>query len=361
MVPAGATAAEVQAMRRAVVLSTRAVSTTPPNPDVGCVILDATGTVAGEGFHERPGGPHAEITALEAAGSRARGGTAVVTLEPCDHTGRTGPCAQALIQAGVSRVVYALDDPHPDAAGGAQTLRAAGIDVVSGVLADEAAHANARWLTPFRARRPFVVWKVAATLDGRTAAADGTSRWITGPQARHDVHRLRAAVDTVIVGVGTVLADDPALTARDVDLGTGGQPERVIVDTHGRTPADAAVRDGAAPTFIATAADVGAGSDGRVDPDALLRLLYRRGNRYALLEGGPTLAASFWRAKLVDRVIAYLAPALLGAGPAALADLGITTIDDAVRLDIDDVTLIGGDVRVTATPVLDSRPTWGEA
>lgn len=348
-------------MRRAVALSTRAPLTTPPNPDVGCVILGTDGAIVGEGFHERVGGPHAEINALAEAGGRARGGTAVVTLEPCSHTGRTGPCAQALILAGVRRVVYAVDDPHPDAAGGAHTLRDAGIDVVSGVLAGEAARANMRWLTPFRTRRPFVVWKVAATLDGRTAAADGTSRWITGPEARHDVHRLRAAVDAVIVGVGTVLADDPALTARDVELGADGQPERIVVDSRGRTPAAAKVRDDSAATFIVTADDVKTGADGRIDPAALLELLYRRGTRYALLEGGATLAGSFWRAGLVDRLVAYIAPALLGAGPSALADAGITSIADALRLDIDDVTLIGGDLRIIATSVPGSaHSTLGE-
>ncbi|WP_420810571.1 bifunctional diaminohydroxyphosphoribosylaminopyrimidine deaminase/5-amino-6-(5-phosphoribosylamino)uracil reductase RibD [Jiangella aurantiaca] len=353
-------------MRRAIELSRNGASTTPPNPDVGCVILDATGATVGEGWHERPGRPHAEVNALNQAGERARGGTAVVTLEPCDHTGRTGPCTQALIAAGVARVVVSVADPNPVASGGAATLRAHGVDVELGVLADEAASANARWLIPFRTHRPFVVWKFAATLDGRSAAGDGTSRWITGKEARADVHRLRAAVDTVIVGSGTVRADDPQLTARldGVPAGVGGltgveaatgdrtvdQPLRVVVDSAGATPATARVRDDQAPTWIATAEEVGATPDGRVDLTKLLNQLYERGRRYALLEGGPTLAGAFWRAGLIDRVVGYVAPALLGAGPAALADAGVNTIDAAIRLDVTDVRMVGADLRITATP-----------
>ncbi|WP_420810679.1 bifunctional diaminohydroxyphosphoribosylaminopyrimidine deaminase/5-amino-6-(5-phosphoribosylamino)uracil reductase RibD [Jiangella asiatica] len=338
-------------MRRAVALAARGALTTPPNPDVGCVVLDAAGRVVGEGWHERPGGPHAEVVALRSAGDAARGGTAVVTLEPCDHTGRTGPCTSALIEAGVRRVVIAVADPNPVAAGGAATLRAHGIDVELGVLQDDAERMNARWLTPFRTRRPFVVWKFAATLDGRSAAADGTSRWITGAQARADVHRLRASVDTVVAGVGTVVADDPQLTARPADEHVPpGQPLRVVVDSDGRTPATARVRDGSAPTWIATADEVGAGADGRVDLAKLLSMLDERGQRYVLLEGGPTLAGAFWRAGLVDRVVGYVAPALLGAGDAVLACAGVTTIGEAIRLDVSDVAVVGGDIRITATP-----------
>lgn len=450
---------ELTAMRRAIELSVNGAYTTPPNPDVGCVVLDATGATVGEGWHARSGGPHAEVNALAQAGERARGGTAVVTLEPCDHTGRTGPCTQALIAAGIARVLVAVADPNPVAAGGAATLRSHGVDVELGVLADEAADANARWLTPFRTHRPFVVWKFAATLDGRSAAADGTSRWITGPEARADVHRLRAAVDTVVVGAGTVRADDPQLTVRldaaaaagghgsagagrvdaTVDAGTGGptpghvaglpgdgdgdrspaagddgaavrgdaevgrvgsagddgavvpgggrvgsvtgdgspaagdggagasdvgaaqsvavpggpavvQPLRVVVDSAGTTPASARVRDDQGETWIATAEEVGATADGRVDLTRLLTQLYERGQRYVLLEGGPTLAGAFWRAGLIDRVVGYVAPALLGAGPAALAEAGVNTIDAAIRLDVADVRMVGPDLRITATP-----------
>ncbi|WP_342778785.1 bifunctional diaminohydroxyphosphoribosylaminopyrimidine deaminase/5-amino-6-(5-phosphoribosylamino)uracil reductase RibD [Phytoactinopolyspora halophila] len=340
------------AMWRAVELSSRAQHTTPPNPDVGCVILDAHGEVAGEGWHERPGAPHAEIVALREAGHRASGGTAVVTLEPCSHEGRTGPCTTALIDAGVRRVVYAVTDPNPQATGGADVLRAHGIEVDGGLLASEAAAVNARWLTPFHTGRPFVVWKYAATLDGRSAAADGTSRWITGAGARAEVHRLRAAVDTIVVGSATVIADDPQLTVRHggTPVPYAEQPLRVVVDSAARTPATARVCDDAAPTWIATAAEVGSTPDGRVDLHKLLATLYERGQRYLLLEGGPALAGAFWQARVVDRVVAYIAPALLGAGPTALAHAGIDTIDDAIRLDVREVTTVDGDVRITATP-----------
>ena len=342
---------ELTAMRRAVELADRGRGTALPNPVVGCVLLDPAGRVVGEGWHERPGGPHAEVAALAAAGDRARGATAVVTLEPCNHTGRTGPCSQALVDAGVRRVVLAVDDPWPAAAGGAETLRAAGVEVETGVLDQEAEQVNEVWLTATRRQRPFVTWKLAATLDGRSAAADGTSQWITGPQARADVHRLRSEVDAMLVGAGTVLADDPHLTARRPDGSLAErQPLRVVADTHGRTPDTARVRDGAAPTWVATAAEVGAGHDGLLDLDALLRRLYERDRRHVLLEGGPRLAGAMLAAGLVDRVVAYVAPALLGAGSPALGEAGIGTIADAVRLDLLDVTRIGDDVRITGRP-----------
>ncbi|MFF3866649.1 bifunctional diaminohydroxyphosphoribosylaminopyrimidine deaminase/5-amino-6-(5-phosphoribosylamino)uracil reductase RibD [Micromonospora sp. NPDC001898] len=341
-----------EAMRRAIALAARGLGTASPNPVVGCVLLDPDGEVVGEGFHAYAGGPHAEIVALAQAGRRARGGTAVVTLEPCDHTGRTGPCSRALIVAGIARVVVAVPDPDPVAAGGAATLRAAGVRVEFGVRAAEAEAGNVTWLTSVRRGWPYVVWKFAATLDGRSAAVDGTSMWITSEEARADVHALRGTVDAVIAGVGTVLADDPRLTVRNLRDGTLAirQPLRVVVDSLGRTPAGARVRDGAAGTWIATAAQVGAGPDGRVDLPELLAELHRRGVRAALLEGGPSLAGAFLSAGLVDRVVGYVAPRLLGAGPTALADAGVTTIADAIDLEITDVTQIGPDLRITALP-----------
>ncbi|TDC82708.1 bifunctional diaminohydroxyphosphoribosylaminopyrimidine deaminase/5-amino-6-(5-phosphoribosylamino)uracil reductase RibD [Micromonospora sp. KC606] len=341
-----------EAMRRAVALAARGLGTTSPNPVVGCVLLDPAGTVVGEGFHAYAGGPHAETVALAQAGKRARGGTAVVTLEPCDHTGRTGPCSLALIQAGVARVVIAVPDPNPVAAGGAATLRAAGIQVDVGLCAAESEAGNVAWLTSMRRGWPYVIWKFAATLDGRSAAADGTSMWITSEAARIDVHALRGTVDAVIVGVGTVLADDPRLTARNLRDGTLAirQPLRVVVDSSGRTPAEARVRDGAAQTWIATSAEVGAGPVGRVDLPGLLAELHHRGVRAALLEGGPQLAGAFLAAGLVDKVVGYVAPKLLGAGPTALADAGVTTIADAVDLELTDVTQVGPDLRITALP-----------
>lgn len=342
---------EDQAMCRAIELAGRGLGTASPNPVVGCVLLDAAGVVVGEGFHVYAGGPHAEIVALAQAGDRARGATAVVSLEPCNRTGRTGPCTEALIRAGVARVVYAVPDPTLGG-GGADELRAAGVRVESGLRAAEAAQANLVWLTAARRGWPYVIWKYAATLDGRSAAADGSSMWITSEQAREDVHALRATIDAVVVGVGTVLLDDPRLTARNLRDGTLAirQPLRVVVDSQGRTPGQAQVRDNAAPTWIATAAEVGADADGRVDLPALLVALYARGVRAVLLEGGPTLAGAFLAAGLVDRVVGYVAPKLLGAGPSALAAAGVTTIDRAIALEITDLRRVGPDIRLTAVP-----------
>ncbi|WP_171167292.1 bifunctional diaminohydroxyphosphoribosylaminopyrimidine deaminase/5-amino-6-(5-phosphoribosylamino)uracil reductase RibD [Streptomyces sp. I05A-00742] len=362
-----ATATEADAMRRAIALAARALGSTSPNPVVGCVLLDAAGRVAGEGWHRRAGAPHAEVEALRAAaaaGHDVRGGTAVVTLEPCNHTGRTGPCAQALVAAGVARVVYAVADPTPVATGGAATLSAAGVDTEGGLLADEAAAGNTAWLTAVLRGRPFVRWKYAATLDGRSAAADGTSRWITSPESRADVHRLRAEADAVVVGSGTLRADDPHLAVRGLPEDRAvTQPLRVVVDTHATVRPDARVLDDAAPTLIAVGKDADTGhlpgvdvarlpSAGTgLDVDALLAELYGRGVRSVLLEGGPRLAGAFLAAGAVDRVVAYLAPALLGAGPAALGDAGIGTIDRALRLDVTDVARLGPDLRVTAAPL----------
>jgi diaminohydroxyphosphoribosylaminopyrimidine deaminase/5-amino-6-(5-phosphoribosylamino)uracil reductase len=349
--------AELDAVRRAVALSASALGATSPNPPVGAVVLDADGAVVGEGWTRPPGGPHAEVVALEQAGARARGGTAVVTLEPCRHTGRTGPCTSALLAAGVARVVVACADPTDQAGGGAEVLRASGVDVETGVLADEVARGPLEaWLTSRRTGRPFVTWKYAATLDGRSAAADGTSRWITGEASRADVHRLRAQADAVVAGVGTVLADDPLLDARGpADL---PQPLRVVVDTAGRTPLTARALQGPSPALVVTGPllddpgyprhrQVVAGADGRVDLPALLASLQDEdGVVSVLLEGGPSLAGAFVAAGLVDRVVAYVAPALLGAGPAALGDAGVGTISEVRRLRVDDVARTGEDVRL---------------
>jgi diaminohydroxyphosphoribosylaminopyrimidine deaminase / 5-amino-6-(5-phosphoribosylamino)uracil reductase len=335
-------------MARARVLGESVLGTTSPNPAVGAVVLDADGTLVGEGATAAPGGPHAEVTALAQAGDRARGGTAVVTLEPCAHTGRTGPCADALIAAGIARVVVAVPEPTQLAGGGAARLRAAGVDVELGVQQAEAeAGALAAWLTGVREHRPYVVWKVGATLDGRVAAADGSSRWITGPEARAAVHRLRATCDAVVVGSGTALADDPQLTVRDAEgRNAGRQPLRVVVDRSGRVPATARVHDDAAPTLVSRAGD----------PDVLLAELFDRDVRRVLLEGGPTLAAAFLRAGLVDEAVIHLAPTLLGAGPSLVSDLGIVSIDGALTFEVVDVTLLGGDVAIRLRP---TRHTGG--
>jgi len=336
------------AMHRALVLAEAVRGRTSPNPPVGAVILDAGGALVGEGATAPAGGPHAEVVALADAGERARGGTAVVTLEPCAHTGRTGPCAEALLAAGVSRVVFAVEDPNPQAAGGAQVLRGAGVDVLAGVAHHAAASGALRpWLHSVATGRPFVTWKFAATLDGRIAAADRTSRWISSAPARADVHHIRDVVDAVLVGSGTVLADDPQLTVRHGDLPADRQPLRVVLDRRHRVVGGFRVLDSAAETVVLDTAA----------PRFALKALHDRGVRHVLLEGGPTLAGAFVEARCIDEVVAYLAPMLLGAGPAALADAGIGTLADAAVLDVESVTRIDDDVKVVARPRWDGPAT----
>lgn len=354
-----------EAMARAVVLAARGLGRTSPNPVVGCVVLDVEGRLAGEGHHERAGGPHAEVGALTQAGARARGGTAVVTLEPCRHTGRTAPCTDALLEAGVARVAIAVPDPSPDAAGGAEVLRGAGVEVQVGVGADAAAHVNRAWLHAVASGRPFVTWKLAATLDGRTAATDGTSRWITGPESRRAVHALRGERDAVLVGSGTLRADDPHLAVRDVP--GAAQPLRVVLDARAEIPLTARVLDDAAGTLVV----VGEGTDATrlagagvdvlpvpdpdgLDPSAVLAGLHERGIRSVLLEGGARLAGSLVAADLVDEVVAHVAPTLLGAGRPVLEHAGITTITEALRLTTTDVSRLGDDVAITAATRRDS-------
>jgi diaminohydroxyphosphoribosylaminopyrimidine deaminase / 5-amino-6-(5-phosphoribosylamino)uracil reductase len=343
--PVPVSEAEQAAMHRALALAEMVRGRTSPNPSVGAVILDPSGVLVGEGATAPAGGTHAEITALTQAGAAARGGVAVVTLEPCAHTGRTGPCTDALIAAGIARVVYAIDDPNPDAAGGADQLRAAGLEVVADVEAHAAASGVLRpWLHAIRSGRPFVTWKYAATLDGRVAAADLTSRWISSVASRADVHGLRGEVDAIVVGSGTVLADDPHLTVRAGDMLADHQPLRVVLDRRHRVPPEARVLDNAAETLVLDTAA----------PQFALKALFDRGVRHVLLEGGPTLAGAFVESRCVDEVIAYIAPVLLGAGPVALGDAGIGTLADAAVLDVESVTRLGDDVKVVA------RPRWAD-
>ena len=311
-----------------------------PNPRVGAVVLDAGGVAVGEGWHEGAGTAHAEVVALSRAGRRARGGTAVVTLEPCAHTGRTGPCTQALLDAGVAHVVYARPDHTAAAAGGGEVLARAGVRVeVAADVRCEAESLVELWQLALDLGRPVVTWKLATTLDGRSAAADGTSAWITGPAARADVHRLRGEADVLLVGTGTVLADDPRLTVRGADdEPLPRQPLRAVMGV-GDLPPGRRVDDGEPAVRLTTR-----------DPRVALDRLWQLDRRHVWLEGGPRLAAAFWRAGLVDRVVAYVAPALLGAGASAVADLGITTIEGCARLRLDDVTRVGGDVRLLLRP-----------
>lgn len=349
---------DYDAMQRALRLAATPGVPLHPNPRVGCVLLAPDGTVVGEGYHRGAGHPHAEIEALRAAGERARGGTAVVTLEPCNHTGRTGPCAQALVEAGVARVVVAQRDPNPVAQGGLETLAAAGVEVEAGLLEDDARAVNRSWTFAHEHGRPFVTWKFATTLDGRSAAADGTSRWVSSPAARRDTHLLRSLCDTMLVGTNTIEVDDPLLTVRDEhDRPLPAQPLRVVMGERA-LPADRRVFDAAAATVQLRTRD----------PREALATLYRdHGRHHVFLEGGPTLAAAFLRAGVVDEVVCYVAPMLLGAGRSAVADLGIGTIGDALHLGITDVTVVGeGDetnVRILMAPPRDPglRPPTGES
>lgn len=337
-------AAEEAAMRRALDLARTPGVPLGPNPRVGCVLLSPDGVTVAEGFHEGAGSPHAEAAALAVAGDAARGTTAVVTLEPCHHHGRTGPCSRALLQAGVARVVFAQPDPNPQAQGGEQALRAAGVDVARGLLEHDARTLNRAWAFALAHGRPLVTWKFATTLDGRSAAADGTSRWVSSRAARLDTHRRRAECDVMLVGTNTVAVDDPRLTVRDEhDHPLPHQPLRAVMGCRD-LPAGRHVLDDAAETLLLRTRD----------PEEALRELHDLGRRHVFLEGGPTLAAAFLRAGLVDEVVAYVAPMLLGAGRNAVADLGIGTIADARHLTITDVTTVGhgaeANVRITLRP-----------
>jgi len=378
------------AMARALELAARGRGTVAPNPLVGAVVV-RDGRVVGEGWHRVAGGPHAEVAALADAGPPAAGSTVFVTLEPCAHTGRTGPCTTALLAAGVARVVVAVADPNPVAAGGAEVLRAAGVPVEVGLLGDEAARQNRAFLFAVTRGRPLVVLKAAVSLDGRIAAADGTSRWITGPQARARAHELRADAGAVLVGAGTAVADDPRLTVRLPGWAVR-QPLRVVLDGRARLPLTAAVLDGEAPTLVVVGADAdparvaalhAAGADvapaplaappatprpaaptapgaptppaapavAPLDPAAVLGLLHDRGVRSVLVEGGAGVAGAFVRAGLVDELVVFVAPLLLGArGHPLLAGDGIATLADGPRFRTVAVDRAGDDTALTLVP-----------
>ncbi|MCL7715589.1 bifunctional diaminohydroxyphosphoribosylaminopyrimidine deaminase/5-amino-6-(5-phosphoribosylamino)uracil reductase RibD [Stenotrophomonas mori] len=357
------TATDHQMMARALRLAERGAWTTRPNPMVGCVIAQGD-EVVGEGFHQRAGGPHAEVFALREAGTRARGATAYVTLEPCAHYGRTPPCALALIEAGVARVVAAMGDPFPDVDGGGfALLRQAGVEVAVGLMADAARELNRGFLSRVERGRPFVRIKLAASLDGRTAMADGESKWITGPDARADVQRWRARAGAILTGAATVLADDPALTARP-DAGAFVPPLRVVLDARLRSLACTRVRDGGAPTLYlhdpaltppriegAAFAAAPLQADGRFDLAAVMALLAERGINEVHAEAGPTLCGALLRGGLADELLLYMAPLLMGEGARPLlAGLGIAAMAQAVPLEMHDLRMVGRDLRLRLRP-----------
>jgi diaminohydroxyphosphoribosylaminopyrimidine deaminase / 5-amino-6-(5-phosphoribosylamino)uracil reductase len=355
-------------MGRALELAARGRNTTDPNPCVGCVLV-GDGVVVGEGWHVRAGGPHAEVIALDAAGDRAAGTTAYVTLEPCCHHGRTPPCTEALIAADVKRVVVAMEDPNPQVRGaGLEALQAAGVEVCLGVLAAEAERLNPGFVMRMRQGRPWVRCKLATSLDGRTAMASGESRWITGEHARRDVHRWRALSSAIMTGVGTVLADDPSLTVRlgEGESGSLRQPLRVILDTHLRTPPGARLLGLPGETLILTGIPdrqrearlegngvsvVTLPMDGsRLDLAAVMAYLGRMEINEVHLEAGATLSGALLAAGRVDELLIYLAPHLMGDAARGLFHLpGLERMEQRIGLSISDIRAVGRDWRITAS------------
>jgi diaminohydroxyphosphoribosylaminopyrimidine deaminase/5-amino-6-(5-phosphoribosylamino)uracil reductase len=351
-------------MARALQLAERGLWTTSPNPRVGCVLV-RDGEIVGEGWHEKAGEPHAEVHALHAAGDKAHGATAYVTLEPCSHHGRTPPCAEALIAAGVSRVVAAMTDPNPLVAGqGLALLQAAGIETASGLLENEARELNIGFVSRMTRGRPWLRLKAAASLDGKTALNNGVSQWITGPDARRDGHAWRARACAILTGIGTVRDDNPQLNVRDVE--TPRQPLRVVVDSRLETPLDARILQGGTTLIVGAVENVGRiealrsvgaevlilpNASGKVDLAALLTALGGRGVNEVHAEAGFKLNGSLLREGLVDELLLYLAPCLIGHEANGLFNLPeLATLDGKRRLQIRDLRQIGADIRVVARP-----------
>jgi diaminohydroxyphosphoribosylaminopyrimidine deaminase/5-amino-6-(5-phosphoribosylamino)uracil reductase len=366
-------------MSRALRLAARGLYATAPNPAVGCVLLDPAGQVVGEGWHRRAGEPHAEVLALRESQGRERGGTAYVTLEPCAHHGRTPPCVDAVVAASPKRVVVAMTDPNPRVAGaGMRRMREAGIDIDVGLLGAEAAELNRGFVSRMTRGRPWVTVKLGSSIDGRTALADGSSKWITSAAARADVQRLRARASAVLTGIGTVLADDPALTVRDGRLATHGRvPLRVVFDARGQLPPRARVANDEHGTLLLTS-QAGAAqlqahgirsqmqfelellpvdAHGRLDPAIALARLAERDCNEVLVESGARLAGSFVAAGLADEIVVYLAPTVLGdtGRPSFVLPQPLQSLEHRSRFTYADVRLVGPDLRVTLRPVEDRR------
>ncbi|MEY2919669.1 MAG: hypothetical protein RL261_974 [Pseudomonadota bacterium] len=366
-------------MARALQLAARGKYSTAPNPAVGCVLLDANGAVVGEGWHHRAGQAHAEVYALHAASIRARGGTVYVTLEPCSHHGRTPPCADALIEAGVRRVVVAMQDPNPRVAGdGLRKLAAAGIVTAVGILEREARELNRGFVSRMTRGRPWVTVKIGSSADGRTALADGSSQWITSEPARADVQLLRARASAIVTGIGTALADDPALTVRDGTLDLGGRvPLRVVLDSQGRLEPDLKLARDGLPTLVFSSSagaralarlveaessvlqveTLPADAAGGIDLDATLQRLAALECNEVLVEAGPRLAGSFLAAGLADEIVLYVAPTILGdkAQPSFVLPQPLRVLAERPLYSYHDVRRIGPDLRLTLRPA-ETRP-----
>ena len=323
------------AMQRAIALSEQGLGKTAPNPIVGAVIIDDDGTVIGEGFHDRmKSNDHAEVVAIANATKNLKGATIIVTLEPCNHSGSTGPCTQAIIDAGISTVVFAVNDPNSVASGGADTLRSAGIKVVEGVLKEEAAYANRAWLMKIKKNRPFFTWKVATTLDAKIAATDGTSKWITNETSRADVQILRRQADAILVGTNTVITDDPHLIPRGDFAGYSHNPIRVICGEQ-ELPKDAKIFDSAAQTVVVKSKDL----------DLLVEKLNELEINQVFVEAGMTLASAMVDHCLMDELVIYQAPTLLGSGKQFFAFDFPSTISNQMRLDHISTVVLEGDVK----------------
>jgi diaminohydroxyphosphoribosylaminopyrimidine deaminase / 5-amino-6-(5-phosphoribosylamino)uracil reductase len=320
-------------MQRAIALSENGLGRTAPNPIVGAVIVTADGSVIAEGFHDRhKSADHAEVVALKIAGEKARGATMYVTLEPCNHTGTTAPCTQAIIDAGIKSVVYAVADPNIVAAGGAAALKAAGIEVVAGVGEDEASYSNRAWLTKILQGRPFITWKVAATLDGKVAASDATSKWITNDASRADVQKVRRSVDAIMVGTQTVIADNPYLVPHDG--AATKNPLRIVCGTQ-ELPKSANVFNDAAQTKVIASKDL----------KVIAAEVLATGVNHIVLESGPTLATAMLQAGMLDELMLYQGASVLGAGKSFVADLGISTIENAMSMQRISTETFGDDVK----------------
>ena len=321
-------------LKRANELACLGLGLTGSNPIVGAVVVDSAGKIIGEGFHKS--GPHAEVVALEQAGQSAKDSTLFVTLEPCNHHGKTGPCTEAIIKSGISKVVYAVSDPNALASGGAAALSAAGIEVVLNSGVPEVSYSNRAWLHKIKAGRPYFIWKIATTLDGRTAASDGSSKWITGPESRAQVSKLRSESSAILIGTGTALADNPNLIPRDLEVKGVGNPVRIVMGLRD-IPADFKLNNGDAETVLVRSHDF----------SELLTLCQERAFNQILVESGSELGTALLSAGLIDELVLFQAASLLGSGQSFIGDLGIKNIEQKLDFVIRDVAQFGNDLRIT--------------